>query len=198
MTTPSTRPVTRDEKENSKKEFDDLTFLINQELRGLEGWLLKTATPKLTNLSKLLTGNLGNADKRWECEAEIRIVKTYTKQGQTKIDYVESLIGKLNEQVLRAPIKVKEADEDTSKSRLYKAREVESKFEDNREAFDRWTSWCMKIQANFRELTDIKTPIREDTGDPEDKEKRGPREDKGSTPMQKVSNQMSLKPPCPG
>ena len=90
------KPVTREEKDNSKKEFDELIFLINQELKGLEGWLLKTATPKLTNLSKLLTGNLGNADKHWECEAEIRIVKTYTKQGQTKIDYVESLIGKLN------------------------------------------------------------------------------------------------------
>ena len=52
-----TRPVTREEKENSKKEFDDLIFLINQELRGLEGWLLKTANPKLTNLAKLLTGD---------------------------------------------------------------------------------------------------------------------------------------------
>ena len=59
-----TRPVTREEKENSKKEFDDLIFLINQELRGLGGWLLKTANPKLNNLAKLLTGNLGNADKR--------------------------------------------------------------------------------------------------------------------------------------
>ena len=137
MATPSTRPVTRDEKENSKKEFDDLIFLINQELRGLEGWLLKTANPKLNNLAKLLTGDLGNADKCWECEAEIWIVKTYTKQGQTKIDYVESLVGKLNDQVLRAPIKVNESDEDTSKSRLYKAREIESKFKDDREAFDR-------------------------------------------------------------
>ena len=162
------KPVTREEKENSKKEFDELIFLINQELKGLEGWLLKTATPKLTNLSKLLTGDLGNADKCWECEAEIRIVKTYTKQGQTKIDYVESLVGKLNEQVLRAPIKVKESDEDTSKSRLYKAREIKSKFEDGREAFDRWTSICMKIQANFRELTEAKRAKREDT-DPEDK-----------------------------
>ena len=128
------KPVTREEKEKSKKEFDELILLINQELKGVEGWLLKTATPKLTNLSKLLTGDLGNADKRWECEAEIRIAKTYTKQGQTKIDYVESLVGKLNEQVLRAPIKVKDVDEDTSKSRLYKARKIKSKLEDNREA----------------------------------------------------------------
>ena len=47
----------------------------------------------------------------------------------------------------------------------------------------------MKIQANFRELTDVKRPKREDTGDPEDKDKRGPREDKGST-----TNAKGLKP----
>ena len=182
MTTPSARPVTRDEKENSKKEFDDLIFLINQELRGLEGWLLKTANPKLTNLAKLLTGDLESADKCWDCEAEIRIVKTYTKTGQTKINYVESLVGRLNEQVLRAPLKVTDADDDTSESRLYKAREIESKFEDNREAFDRWVSWCLKIQANFNELTDVKKPKDEDTEDSEDRDKRRPRyEDKGST-----------------
>ena len=97
MTTPPTRPVTRDEKENSKKEFDDLIFLINQELRGLEGWLLNTANKKLTDLAKLLTGDLQNPDKHWECEAEVHILKTYTKTGQTKINYVESLVGRLNE-----------------------------------------------------------------------------------------------------
>ena len=57
MTTLSTRPVTRAEKENSKKEFDDLILLIQQEFWGLEGWLLKNANPKLTNLAKLITGS---------------------------------------------------------------------------------------------------------------------------------------------
>ena len=94
MATPSTRSVTRDEKENSKKEFDDLIFLINQELRGLEGWLLNTANKKLTNLAKLLTGDLQNADKRWDCEAEIRIVKTYAKPVKPKsIMWNHSLVG---------------------------------------------------------------------------------------------------------
>ena len=108
------KPVTREEKENSKREFDELNLLINNELKGLEGWLLKTATPKLTNLQKLLTGDLKDPDKRWECEAEIRIERTLTKHGQTKIDYIELLVGKLNEQVLRAPIKIKDTDDDTS------------------------------------------------------------------------------------
>ena len=156
-------------------------LLIQQEFWGLEGWLLKNANPKLTNLAKLITGDLKDADKRWECETEIRIVKTYAKTGQNKVNYVESLIGRLNEQVIKALLKVTDADDDTSESRLYKAREIESKFEESREAFDRWTSMCMKIQANFRELTEVKRLKREDTGDPEDKEKGRPREDKGST-----------------
>ena len=63
-----TRPVTREEKEKSKQEFDDLVFLIYQELRGIEGWLLNTANKKLTNVDKLLTGDLKNAEKSWECE----------------------------------------------------------------------------------------------------------------------------------
>ena len=177
-----TRPVTREEKENSKKEFDDLIFLINQELRGIEGWLLSTANKKLTNIGKLLTGELQNADKRWECEVEVRIVKTYIKTGQAKVDYVTSLIVRLNEQVLRAPHKVKDADEDTSESRLYKAREVETKYEDNREAWDRWVSWCMKTQETFKKLTDIKTPKPEGNEDEEDRDRRRQRyEDKGST-----------------
>ena len=65
------KPVTREEKENSKREFDELNLLINNELKGLKGWLLKTAQPKLTNLQKLLTGDLTDHDNRWECEAEI-------------------------------------------------------------------------------------------------------------------------------
>ena len=39
----------------------------------------------------------------------------------------------------------------------------------------------MKIQANFKELTEGKRFKRKDSEDPEDKEKRRPREDKGST-----------------
>ena len=77
------KPVTREEKENSKKEFDELNLLINNELKGLEGWLLKTAQPKLTNLQKLLTGDLTDQDNRWGCEAEIQIAKTHqTRQNK--------------------------------------------------------------------------------------------------------------------
>ena len=59
-----TKPVTREEKENSKREFDELNHLINNEFKGLEGWLVKTAQPKLNNLQKLIRGDLTDQDTR--------------------------------------------------------------------------------------------------------------------------------------
>ena len=95
---------------------------------------------------------------------------------------MESLIGRLNEQVIRAPITESYAEEDTSEARLYKTREIKSHFEDNKEAFDRWISWSLKIQANFNELTAVKKFKDEENEDSEDRDRRRPRhEDKGST-----------------
>ena len=85
-------------------------------------------------------------DTRWECEAEIWIAKTLTKQGQSKIDYIDNLVTNLNDQVLRAPIKIKDTDEDTSESRLYQARAIDAKIEESKEAFDRWTNSILMLQ----------------------------------------------------
>ena len=62
----------------------------------------------------------------------------------------------MNEQVLRAPIAESEVDDDTSEARLYKAREIESNFEDNKEAFNRWVSWGLKLKENFNNITSVK------------------------------------------
>ena len=103
---------------------------------------------------------------------------------------MESLIGKLNEQVLRAPIAESDADDNTSEARLYKAREIESNFEDSKEAFDRWVSWGLKLKENFNNLTSVKKVKDEEAKKSEDRERRRPRhEDKGST-----TDAKSLKP----
>ena len=98
-------------------------------------------------------------------------------------------MSKLNEQVLRAPLKIKDTDKDTSESRLYQARAVETKLEEDKEAFDRWTNSVLMIQANFKELTEGKRPKREDSDDREERNKGRQRDDKGST-----NDAKSLKP----
>ena len=190
MSAPTHRPLTRNKKERSKKEWESLISIIEREFKGLEGWLSKDANPKVTDLHKNLSGNLKDVDNRWECETQLRIILTLVKTGQGKIAFIESLLGKLNDQVLGAPIAESDADIDTSKARLFKAREIESTFEDSKEAFDRWQSLGMKLRENFNKLTSVRKVKDKDTEDSEDRGSRRPRqEDKVST-----TDAKSLKP----
>ena len=81
MSNPTQRPLTRNEKEHSKKEWESLISIIEKEFKGLEGWMTKDANPKVTDLHKNLQGNLKDVDARWECETMIRIIVTLNKTG---------------------------------------------------------------------------------------------------------------------
>ena len=74
MATPTNGPLTRADKEKSKREWESLISVIQKEFHGLEGWLTKDANPKVTNLAKLITGDLKDVNKRWECETSFRII----------------------------------------------------------------------------------------------------------------------------
>ena len=121
MSNPTQRPLTRNKKEHSKKEWESLISIIEKEFKGLEGWMTKDANPKVTELHKNLQGNLKDVDARWECKTQIRIIVTLNKTGLGKIAFIESLLGKLNDQVLGASIADTDADEDTSEARFFKA-----------------------------------------------------------------------------
>ena len=70
MSAPTHRPLTRSEKEKSKKEWESLISVIQREFAGLEGWLSKDANRKVTDIHKNPSGNLKDVDKRWECETQ--------------------------------------------------------------------------------------------------------------------------------
>ena len=111
--------------------------------------MTENANPKVTELHKLLQGDLKDVNARWECETMICIIVTLNKTGLGKIAFIQTLLSKLNYQVLGAPIAETDADEDTSEARLFKAREMESTFEDAKEAFARWQGWGSKLKENF-------------------------------------------------
>ena len=73
------------EKDKSKKEWESLISVIQREVNRLKGWLTKDANPKVTNLQKLITGDLKDVDKRWECETSLRIISTLLKLDQAKL-----------------------------------------------------------------------------------------------------------------
>ena len=84
MATPAPKPLTRLEQKRSKQCWDNLTALIEKEFKGLEGWMTKEAHPKVTDLNKLLVGDLKDNDARWECETQLGMIATLNKIGLKK------------------------------------------------------------------------------------------------------------------
>ena len=92
--------------------------LVDKEFKGLEGWMANDANPKTIELTRWLTEGLSDNEARWECESQLEILATLTKTGQHKLDYIEELLGKLQTQVLGAPLAESDKDKDTSEARL--------------------------------------------------------------------------------
>ena len=99
--------------------------------------MTKDANPKVTKLHKLLSGDLKDVDARWECETMISIIVTLNKTGLGKIAFIEELLGKLQSQVLGAPIAETDQDEDTSEARLFKTCDMDATFKEAKELFAR-------------------------------------------------------------
>ena len=137
MATPAPKLLTRLERAHSKQCWNNLTALIEKEFKGLEGWMTKEAHPKVTDLNKLLAGDLKDKEVRWECESQLGIIATQNKTGLKKIAYIEELLGKLQSQVLGAPIEESDQDEDTSEARLFKTRDMDAFFEEAKAVFTR-------------------------------------------------------------
>ena len=84
------KPLTRQEREHSRQWWDNLRALIEKEFKGLEGWMTKEAHPKVTELNKLLAGDLKDNDARWECETQLGIIATLNKTGLKKIAFIDN------------------------------------------------------------------------------------------------------------
>ena len=103
---------------HSRQCWDNLTTLVDKEFKGLEGWMANNANPKTIKLARWLADGLSDNEARWEAESQLEIIATLTKTGQRKLDYIEELLGKLQTQVLGAPLAESDKDEDTSEARL--------------------------------------------------------------------------------
>ena len=127
--------------------------LIDKEFKGLEGWMTKEAHPKVIELTKLLAEDLSDNKARWECESQLGIIATQNKTGQRKIDYIEELLGKLQSQVLGAPLAESDQDKDTSEARLFKIHELDAVFEEAKAVFTRWQCSGKKLKEDFKRIT---------------------------------------------
>ena len=156
------KPLTRQERAYSKQCWDNLTTLIDKEFKGLEDWMANEANPKVIELTRRLTEDLSDNEARWECESQLGVLATQTKSGQRKIDYIEELLGKLQSQVLGAPLAESDKDEDTSEARLYDLRKLNQAFEEAKAAFTRWKTSGKRVKEEFKKITSDKTMVKEE------------------------------------
>ena len=151
--------------------------LVDKEFKGLEGWMANDANPKTIELTRWLTEGLSDNEARWECESQLEILATLTKTGQHKLDYIEELLGKLQTQVLGAPLAESDKDEDTSKARPYDLRKLDQAFEEAKAAFARWKTSGKRVKEEFKKITSDKTTVKEENAK-EAREERGLRRKK--------------------
>ena len=85
-------------------------------------------------------------------------------------------------------------DEDTSKARLFKLRELDVVFEEAKAVFTRWQTSGKRLKGEFKKITSDETTIKDENAK-ETREERGIRRSK-DTDKVSTSDAKSLKPDC--
>ena len=154
--------------------------------------MTKEAHPKVTDLNKLLARDLKDNEARWDCESQLGIIATQNKTGLKKIAYIEELLGKLQSQVLGAPLAESDHDEDTSEARLFKLRELDAVFEEVKAVFTRWQTSGKRLKGEFKKITSDETVIKDENSE-DTREERSVRRPK-DTDKVSTNDAKSLKP----
>ena len=94
---------TRQEREKSKQKWDNLTKVVQKEFHSLESWVKNNAQKHIDKLTKNLSGDLSETELRWECEAQIDIVSSLKEAWQKKLDYIKTVLGQMETEVLELP-----------------------------------------------------------------------------------------------
>ena len=69
--------------------------MVQKEFHSLESWVKNNAQKHIDELTKNL---------RWECEAQIDIMSSLKEAWQKKLDYIKTVLGQMETEVLGAPI----------------------------------------------------------------------------------------------
>ena len=90
--------------------------MVQKEFHSLESWVKNNAQKHIDKLAKNLSGDLSETELRWECEAQIDIVSSLREAWQKKLDYIKTVLGTMETEVLGAPIADSEEAKDTRKT----------------------------------------------------------------------------------
>ena len=93
------------------------------------------------------------------------MIATQNKTGKCKIDYIEELLGKLQSQVLGAPLAESETEEDTSEARLFTLHKLDTTFEEAKVVFARWQISGKRLKEEFKKITSDEMTIKDENAE---------------------------------
>ena len=130
----------------------------------------------IDELTKNLNGDLSDTKLRWECEAQIDIMSSLKEAWQKKLDYIKTVLGQMETEVLGAPIADSEEAEDKSEHRQFALRNLDETFNKAKQAFSRWNISGRRLKEFFKKATiDETTEVKEEGTEGTEEPKKRPR-----------------------
>ena len=112
--------------------------MVTKEFKHLETWVKDNAQKHVDELAKMLREDLSETENQWACEEKIDIITNLKEAWQKKLEYIKSVLLKMETEVLGAPVVDTKKDKDTSKHRQFVLRNLDGTFDEARQALARW------------------------------------------------------------
>ena len=125
--------LTRDQKLKSQKELDNSLGLITTEFKTLEAWVLESPQKQQEDLTKHLREDLSEPEVKWATEEKIEVMSTLQKSWEKKLLYISNLLGKLEEEVVNAPVSTAQDEEDTYETRQFNLRAQDKVYDETQQ-----------------------------------------------------------------
>jgi len=143
------KALTRAQAEASKLAWDRALSLLEDSSTDLERWVKAGIFKWTTKLAELLEGDLEDVDHLWSIMEQVNLVTNIHKAYEQKIVYIETLIMKLEDEVLNTPAPSTGEEEDEATSRQFQVRQKLTDLEMQKEVFNTWATRYKKLKAMY-------------------------------------------------
>ena len=143
--------LTRQQAENSRREWERLLNLHKVAMTELTKFGKESATKTLVELANLLVGDLDNADNLWKISQQIKLVDNQNEAYKRKILAVETIISKLDTEILNTPIHLSQAEGAiTAEDRQHQVGQKLTDLDVAREVYNEWETRFRRAKAAYR------------------------------------------------
>ena len=94
MTSPA---LTRLEHQRNRQQWDSFLQVVTKEFTNLETWVKDHVQKHLDELTKILRGDLSEAEFKWASEEQIEIIANLQETWQKKLSYIKYVLQKYKE-----------------------------------------------------------------------------------------------------